>query len=156
MAPNWKPLSNRELDRQIEEARRHSEIADPGEPRAVSARYDAARGRVELELKDGCLFAFPADMAEGLRGASPAALAKLELVGDGYALHWEDLDVHFTVPGLLAGRLGSRVWMREHARRAGSTTSEAKAEAARRNGMRGGRPPRSGKKGRSGGKGDAA
>lgn len=146
MAPDWKPRSDEELDREIEEARRHTRLADEGEPRAASARYDRETGRVEIELKDGCLFAFPVELAEGLSGAAPDQLETVEVVGGGYALHWDELDVHFTVPGLLAGRLGSGVWMREHARRAGSVTSEAKARAARRNGLKGGRPPGSGKK----------
>jgi DNA invertase Pin-like site-specific DNA recombinase len=37
----------------------------------------------------------------------------------------------------MAGLLGTRSWM---ARKAGSTTSKAKAEAARENGKKGGRP----------------
>ena len=41
------------------------------------------------------------------------------------------------VPDLMAGLFGTRAWM---ARRAGRTTSPAKAEAARRNGAKGGRP----------------
>jgi len=150
MARNRTPLTDEALSRQIEEARRNSKIADPGEPRALSARYDRATGRIEIELHDRCLFAFPVDTAERLRGAPPAELERIEIVGDGYALHWETLDVHFTVAGLLAGRLGSRVWMREHARRAGSVSTVAKARAARRNGLKGGRPRGSGKKGEGG------
>lgn len=49
------------------------------------------------------------------------------------------LDVDFTVPGLMAGIFGTRVAM---ARRAGQATSPAKAAAARKNGRKGGRPPR--------------
>jgi hypothetical protein len=91
-------------------------------------------------LKDGWMFAFPTRSMQGLRGVSPDRLANVEVAGDGYALHWDDLDVQFTVLGLLAGRLGSRLWMREHARKAGSVKSVAKARAARRNGRKGGRP----------------
>src|SRR6185436_2847470 len=101
--------------------------------------------RIEIELKDGCLFAFPVADAQGLWDATDEQIATVEVADDGYALHWEELDVDFTVPGLLAGRLGSEVWMREHARRAGSTKSEAKTAAARRNGLKGGRPRGSGK-----------
>jgi hypothetical protein len=81
---------------------------------------------------------------------SPAELERVEVAGEGYALHWDDLDVHFTVEGLLAGRLGSHLWMRQHARRAGSVRSKAKAAAARRNGMKGGRPKGSGGKRKGG------
>ena len=140
MARSWSSPTDAELNRQIREARRHSRIASAAEPRAVSVRYNRLKARVEVELKDGWMFAFPIRAMQGLRGATPDRLAKVQIAGDGYALHWDDLDVHFTVAGLLAGRLGSRVWMREHARKAGSATSEAKAKAARRNGRKGGRP----------------
>lgn len=133
-------LTDAELGRRIEEARGRSKIADDSEPRARSARYDAVSGRVEVELTNGCLFAFPAEDTQGLRGASPEQIAQIEVWGDGYALHWEELDADFTVPGLLAGHLGSKAWMSELGRRGGSATSEAKARAARANGARGGRP----------------
>lgn len=140
LARRWKPLSAAELDRQITAARRKSSVASAAEPRAAHARYDHRTGRIEVELTDGWMFAFPVAATQGLRGASREHLANVEIAGDGYALHWEDRDAHFTVSGLLAGRLGSRVWMREHARTAGSVRSKAKARAARRKGRKGGRP----------------
>ena len=106
MERNWKLVDDEQLDREIEVARAQSKIADPGSPRAVSARYNRRSRRIELELADGCLFAFPAEGAQGLVGASADQLALVEIVGDGYALHWEELDSDFTVEGLLAGRLG--------------------------------------------------
>lgn len=142
MERNWIALDDDQLDREVEDARRRSKILDEREPRAVGARYDERTRRIEIELADGCLFAFPAESTEGLEGATPDQLAQVEIVGDGYALRWEELDADYTVAGLLAGRLGSRGWMREHARRAGSATSAAKARAARANGRKGGRPRR--------------
>ena len=140
MARNWIPLDDEQLDREIEDARKRSRIVSESEPRAVSARYNRRSRRIELELTDGCLFAFPAESAKGLEGASADLLGEVKVLGGGYALHWEKLNADFTVAGLLAGRLGSRAWMREHARRAGSATSDAKARAARANGRKGGRP----------------
>jgi hypothetical protein len=137
---SWTRLSDDELERQIEQARSQSLIASETEPRAARARYDRRSGRVVIELTNGCLFAFPAKHTQGLSNATPEQLAAVEVWGDGYALHWEELDADYTVTGLLAGRLGTRLWMREHARRAGSVTSKAKAMAARRNGKKGGRP----------------
>ncbi len=142
MTLKWTPASDEQLDREIEEARPRSRIAGDRGPRATSARYNRRTHRVEVELVDGCLFAFPAASAEGLRDAPAELLDRVQVIGDGYALHWEDLDADFTVAGLLAGRLGSKAWMREHARRAGSATSPAKARAARENGRKGGRPRR--------------
>lgn len=140
MERKWKPLDDDQLDRAIEAARGRSTIVDPSAPRAVRARYNRRSRRIDVELADGCMFAFPAASTQGLAEATPDQLADVEIVAGGYALHWEELDADFTVEGLLAGRLGSRAWMREHARRAGSVTSPAKARAARENGRKGGRP----------------
>jgi len=144
MARDRDSLTDEELERQIEAAPRESSITDPDEPRATSARYDRRKRRIEIELRDGWMFGVPADAVQGLDCATDEEREGLQVVGDGYALHWDAIDVHYTVAGLLAGRLGSRIWMREHARRAGATTSEAKSRAARRNGLKGGRPPGSG------------
>lgn len=147
MAVKWKPYTDDELDRQAEESRKHSKILDPNLPRARGARYNRRTGRLEIELKNGCLIAIPTQALQGLRGAAPALIAEVEIWGDGYALHWEALDADFTVESLVAGRFGSAVWMREHARRAGSVKSAAKARAARRNGRKGGRPRKRATKG---------
>ena len=107
------------------------------ESRATSARYDRRSGRVAVELANGCTFAFPARLAQGLEEATDEQLAAVEILGAGHGLHWEALDVDLSVPGLLAGLFGTAAWM---ARRAGRATSPAKAAAARANGRRGGRP----------------
>lgn len=62
----------------------------------------------------------------------------------GFGLHWEALDVDLSIPTLMAGSFGTKAWMRELARRAGSVTSPAKAAAARVNGAKGGRPTKVG------------
>jgi hypothetical protein len=55
-------------------------------------------------------------------------------------LHWEALDADLSIPGLLAGLFGTKAYMdRMRAARAGGATSPLKAEAARRNGRKGGR-----------------
>lgn len=143
--PDWKPLTDEDLDAQIEAARERGRITDETEPRARSARYNRRTGRIEVELEDGCLFAFPAESAQGLRGATPERLAAVEIEGGGFALRWEELDADFTVPGLLAGRFGSKRWMEELGRVGGRSTSAAKARAARENGKKGGRPRKPGK-----------
>lgn len=110
------------------------------EPRALKAKYDAKSGRIVVDLSNGATYAFPASLGEGLAGATSAQLAEVEVLGSGFGLHWESLDVDLSIPGLLAGRFGTRSWMSELARRAGSATSPAKAAAARANGAKGGRP----------------
>lgn len=124
-------------DTEIDRALARGETARLSEPRAASARYDRRSKRVVIELINGCIFAFPAALAQGLEAADADQLADIEILGAGYGLHWEALDVDLTVPGLLAGLFGTRAHM---ARQAGRTTSPAKAAAARRNGAKGGRP----------------
>lgn len=119
------------------EARGRTSVAH--EPRAASARYDASTGRVVVELTNGCVFAFPGTRAEGLQDATAEQLAEVEVLGQGYGLHWEALDVDLSLPGLMAGLFGTRSFM---ARQAGRASSPAKAAAARANGAKGGRPRR--------------
>ena len=130
-------------------AKRRGERSLATEPRARAARYDRRTGRVHVDLTNGCSFAFPARKGQGLERASDAELAQVEILGLGIGLHWERLDVDLSVPGLLAGLLGTKAYMdRQRAARAGAATSAAKAAAARRNGAKGGRPrkPAAGRK----------
>jgi hypothetical protein len=75
-----------------------------------------------------------------LQDATAAQLAKVELTPLGTGLHWEALDADLGVAELAAGIFGSKVWMSELARAAGSKTSARKASSSRENGKRGGRP----------------
>jgi Protein of unknown function (DUF2442) len=124
-------------DAEIGAALERGRIAKQTEPRATSARYDPKNGRIVVELSNGCTFAFPPRMAQGLETGTEDELASVEILGAGYGLHWEALDTDLSVPGLLAGLFGTRAYM---ARRAGQATSPAKSAAARANGAKGGRP----------------
>lgn len=106
--------------------------------RAVSARY--SRGRIVVDLDNGCTLAFPPALAQGLAGARAADLSIIEITPSGLGLHWPRLDADLSVPGLLQGVLGSRQWMAQLGRAGGRVRSDAKAAAARANGVRGGRP----------------
>jgi hypothetical protein len=130
-----------DFDRMFDAAEARGQQALAKEPRAKSARYDRPSGRVLVELTNGCSFAFPARQAQGLENASDDDLTQIEVLGLGYGLHWEKLDADLSVPGLLAGLFGTKTYMdRMRAARAGTASSAAKAEAARRNGLKGGRP----------------
>jgi hypothetical protein len=127
-------------DTEIDAALSRGEAARLSEPRAAAARYDHQLDRVILELTNGCIFAFPPRLAQGLENATADQLTEVEILGAGSGLHWKALDVDLSVPGLLAGLFGTKAYM---ARRAGRATSPAKAAAARRNGAKGGRPRKS-------------
>jgi hypothetical protein len=132
------------FEQMIDAAELRGQHSLASEPRAKAVRYDRSNRRVVVELTNGCAFAFPATQAEGLETATDDELAEIEILGVGYGLHWEKLDVDLSVPGLLAGMFGTRAYMdRMRAARAGSKLSPAKAAAARQNGLRGGRPRKS-------------
>ena len=124
-------------DAEIEAATERGRVARQTEPRADTVRYDRQNSRVIVDLTNGCTFAFPPRLAQGLETATDEELATVEILGAGYGLHWESLDVDLSVPGLMAGLFGTKAYM---ARRAGQATSPAKAAAARANGAKGGRP----------------
>ena len=124
-------------DSEIEAALARGEAAHASEPRASTAHFEETTGAIVVLLTNGCTFAFPARLGQGLEHATPAQLAEVEIIGAGFGLHWEALDVDLSIPGLMAGLFGTRAHM---ARLAGRVTSPAKAEAARANGAKGGRP----------------
>jgi hypothetical protein len=101
-------------------------------------RYDAASGRIIIEFDNGSAFLVPARSLQGLEGASDDELSEVDLLGET-GLHWERLDVDFTIRGIMAGFFGTAKFMHA-ARRGGRSRSEAKVAAARANGAKGGRP----------------
>ena len=108
--------------------------------RAISAKYDRTARRVVLELTNGYSFAFPVGAIQALDGATPAQLAAVEIDPSGGALRWDSLDVDLSVPGLLLSALGVEERLRHLASLAGRVSTDAKARAARSNGLKGGRP----------------
>jgi len=130
---NEKQLTYEEILAQIPAARARAKEASRTQPRARAATFDAATRRVRIELKNGCVFEFPVDLAQGLRGVPADVLEQVEIFPGGRALRWDALDVDFSVPGLVAGRFGGKAWMRqlenEMAAKSPTPRSLPKAEA---------------------------
>lgn len=117
----------------------HAEMATL--PRAIAARYDCVSGRVLVDLANGCLFAFPARLVQDLADATADELRVIELGPHGLGLYWPALDADIWLPALVSGVFGTRRWMAgELGRKGGAARSPAKADAARANGLKGGRP----------------
>jgi Protein of unknown function (DUF2442) len=57
-----------------------------------------------IDLIDGRSLAIPLSWYPRLIYASPQERQNWQLLGDGYAIEWLDLDEHIGVEGLLAGR----------------------------------------------------
>ena len=133
-----------ELERQFAEATKRGEEAMRTEPRAVSARYDRRRKRIVVELIDDCTFMFPPELAQGLAGASAEDLSDVRVMGPGFALGWDKLDVHFSVGGLMSGRFGNDKWMAQLKKRRSRKATKGKASPTRANGRRASRPRKTG------------
>ncbi len=128
-----------DADLQAAKARWAEERA--GRPIPVAARFDRATERIVVDFVNGATFLVPARALEGLEDATIDELAEVELLGET-GLHWESLDVDYTIQGLMAGIFGSRVFM-DAQRRGGQSRSPAKVAASRANGAKGGRPRKS-------------
>jgi hypothetical protein len=113
---------------------------------AVAVRLDEAQRRVVLDLTSGYTFGIPLARLPEVRDASLAELRTVELSGAGTILHWESLDADYSVPALIMSAVGTKAIARQLGRIGGKATSPAKAEAARLNGAKGGRPRLSAKR----------
>lgn len=109
-------------------------------PIPTSVRFDEASGRIVVDFTNGAAFMVPARAIQGLETATDAQLNEVELLGET-GLHWESLDVDFTIAGLMNGIFGNEKFM-DAQRRGGQSRSAAKVEASRANGAKGGRPRR--------------
>lgn len=125
-------------DEDYQQATRAGEAQRAKAPMPSSVRFDAASGRIVVDFTNGACFMAPARALQGLETATDAQLAEVELLGET-GLHWESLDVDFTIAGLMNGVFGTAKFM-EGQRRGGQSRSAAKVEASRANGAKGGRP----------------
>ena len=128
-----------DFEHQNETAIREAREADRIEPRANSVRYDVHQGLLVVELRTGFAFGFPPERVPGLEKLDAKKLAVVRISPSGDGLHWDEVGVDVSLTGLVSEALNLREWA---PRFMGQTRSEAKARAARLNGMKGGRPRR--------------
>ena len=72
------------------------------EPAAVQVMIND--DKLMVELADGRTITVPLSWYPRLLYASPEERQNWQLLGDGYAIEWSDLDEHIGIEGLLAGR----------------------------------------------------
>jgi hypothetical protein len=85
MAVEKRVPTDAEIRARIPGAIAAAQQADRSEPRAAAASYDRTSGRVRIDLTNGCVFEFPAAMAQGLADAGADDLVQVEVYpgGDG-------------------------------------------------------------------------
>lgn len=135
-------MNDKQIEQQIAAARERAKIVDATEPRASAAYYDRHRKLVVIKLNNGVNIEIPPQLLQGLQNANDDEIEKIELEGQGRYLHWEKLDADFTIPGMAQGIFGTKAWMSDLGKKGGAVKSQTKAEAARENGKKGGRPPK--------------
>lgn len=125
-------------DEELARAKQRWEMERAERPTPSAVRFDGASERFIVDFTNGASFIFPARSVEGLEEASSEELAEVSLLGET-ALHWERLDLDYTIAGLMSGVFGSKAFM-DARRRGGQSRSDAKVAASRANGAKGGRP----------------
>jgi hypothetical protein len=130
-------------DAELAQAKQRWEAERKHRPIPLSVRFDKPSGRIVVEFANGAAFMVPARSLEGLTEATDEQLAEVVLLGET-GLHWESLDVDYSISGLMSGVFGSRAFI-DAQRRGGQSKSLAKTTASRANGAKGGRPPKSAK-----------
>jgi len=63
--------------------------------------------KLVVELEDGRSIAVPLEWYPRLLHGAVAERQNYQLLGNGYAIEWPDLDEHIGIEGLLAGRRSS-------------------------------------------------
>jgi hypothetical protein len=135
-----------ELEAQVEAALA-GELRE-GEIEGLHIRYVQADGAYRVDLSNGVTIAFPARLVQGLAGRPHAELRSVHFLPDGDTIEWEELDLHLSLAGLMAGSFGNAIWnqavaleaRKKAAAHAGRATSPRKAVTSAENGKKGGRP----------------
>lgn len=74
------------------------------EKELVVVNVTVADEKLIVDLDDGRSIVVPLEWYPRLVHASPKERNSWQLLGDGYAIEWPDLDEHIGIEGLLAGR----------------------------------------------------
>lgn len=133
-------LTDADIAAQIPAARQRAQRLAQSVPHAQDARFERTHRALRVLLTNGAAFTVPVALISGLRAASDADLAQVEVGPAGVGLRWNRLDADLSVAHLAALAFGSSVLLRAAGSAGGSARTRAKAKAARANGLKGGRP----------------
>jgi hypothetical protein len=74
------------------------------ETEPIAMHVTVTEDKLIVDLADGRSLGVPLGWYPRLVRGTPAERQHWQLLGDGYAIEWPDLDEHIGVEGLLAGR----------------------------------------------------
>ena len=74
------------------------------ETEPIAMHVTVTEDKLIVDLADGRSLGVPLTWYPRLVHGTPAERQHWQLLGDGYAIEWPDLDEHIGVEGLLAGR----------------------------------------------------
>ena len=74
------------------------------ETEPIASFVSVTDDKLIVDLADGRSISVPLVWYPRLMYASPAERQNCQLLGDGYAIEWTDIDEHIGIEGLLAGR----------------------------------------------------
>ncbi|MGI4815979.1 MAG: hypothetical protein ACRYG5_09740 [Janthinobacterium lividum] len=114
------------------------------QPHVIRARYIASADALELVYSNGLLLRFRPRDTVLLRDIPKATLAHPYVTPGGDGLLFDDAALAVSIPGLVSKLIPLDTARMAVAAARGRVTSPAKAEAARRNGLKGGRPTKLG------------
>lgn len=134
-------FTDEEIEKQIAQGREEYSEYVRDKPTGTSFHFDPETRTVSIRTTDGRID-FSANKIRELRKATAEDIQQGYITQAGDAIHWDNLDAHYTIAGLAASIFGTREWMKELARKGGQAKSDAKAKASRANGLKGGRPRR--------------
>lgn len=125
-----------EIDAAIERGRKYDEHAT----KIVRAEYDRERDEIWAALSTGASITVPRRNLPRFDIYKPADFGPVQIEPPGYGLWFETPDIGVRLDGLLRAAGGEALIRSIAAQAMGSSKSEKKAEAARKNGGEGGRP----------------
>lgn len=131
-----------EIDEQIAAARKRDASERQAGLRAQRAWYDPASEHLMIAMTNGVLVGLPLRRIRYLAHAAVGEIQMVKVNPTGTGLDWDMLDVHLSVEGLLEEMFSATVFAEAFGRKGGRSTSAAKTKAARANGAKGGRPPK--------------
>jgi hypothetical protein len=98
------------------------------------------RGVLGVVLSNDGGFSVPTTRIPGLRFASTSDVSQVSIDAMGLGLHWPRLDIDVSVAALAGLVFGKANLLAAAGRAGGRARSRAKVQAARKNGLKGGRP----------------